>query len=85
MQKMYTLKVLKFFGDPKRYQPKIIPKKRFSRVFGPIIGELGKLSRASRLERLINEMFIKTSSETSSRRKALRKFLILNAMNAATN
>jgi len=69
----------------KEVRSKIIPKKRFSRVFGPIIGELGKLSRASRLERLINEMFIKTSSETSSRRKALRKFLILNAMNAATN
>ncbi|MAG27001.1 hypothetical protein CMI47_15795 [Candidatus Pacearchaeota archaeon] len=69
----------------KEVRSKIIPKKRFSRVFGPIIGELGKLSRASRLERLINEMFIKTSSETSPRRKALRKFLILNAMNAATN
>ena len=64
---------------------KIVPKKRFKRIFGPIMGELGKLSRASRLESLISEMFIKTSSFKIDRKRALRKFLILNAMNIATN
>ena len=66
----------------KDIRSKIVPKKRFHRIFGPIIGEPGKLSRASRLKRLIDEMFIKTSSTISDRRKALRKFLIFNVMSA---
>jgi hypothetical protein len=66
----------------KDIRSKVVPKKRFNRIFGPIIGELGKLSRASRLKRLVDEMFVKTSSATSDRRKVLRKFLIFKVMSA---
>jgi len=60
---------------------KIVPKKRFNSTFGPIMRELGKLSRASRLLLLMNEMIVKTSSHNFDRKRELRKLSFLRIIN----
>ena len=69
----------------KEVRSKIVPKKRFNIVFGPIIRELGKLSRASRLYRLFDEGFVKTASAEKDRKRSLRSLFLFNTMKLATN
>jgi hypothetical protein len=64
---------------------KVVPKKKFNKVFSPMIGELGKLSRASRIMYLVDNMFVKRSFLESNQKRRLRKILILNTMVCTTN